>query len=264
MKISTGKTLLLSALILLGGCSGGGSRSLIEPGLIESRSYFVSINDTLHGIYHFRAKAVESRRSELDSIFTNEKIELTNSVDYSYNPELIHNVSWYNNAGEINYSRLYSFNAESGKPSEAEFHTETNSITRQKDIELIETGDGRGGGLLLFPKIFHNDEGMMIGADAFRVKIVEGEYQPDSESFRIEVMSQKGAIVYSSSYDKNFLQVIGDVEPLSPGEWHSYALPWDSTNNDGKKLSPGVYTIKITIPAFPGSYSETLRFYLNG
>ncbi|TAL69787.1 MAG: hypothetical protein EPN82_03965 [Bacteroidetes bacterium] len=100
----------------------------------------------------------------------------------------------------------------------------------------------------------------VFGVKATRNKIVENEYIPTSETFRVDILNRKGAIVWSSGYGQNFLQVINPVLPKSKGETHKYTVEWYGNSSNQIPLIPGEYTLRMTIPAKPNSYTSTMNF----
>lgn len=104
------------------------------------------------------------------------------------------------------------------------------------------------------------DSSVVFGVEATRQADVEGEYLPSSEEFRIEIISQKGRLEWSSNYNKNFMQVISEVKPLKAGETHAYSIEWNGERNGGGKLAPGLYTIRAIIPARPKAYVTIFKF----
>jgi hypothetical protein len=96
--------------------------------------------------------------------------------------------------------------------------------------------------------------------NATRNKTVEGEYLPSSEDLRIFIFDSKGAIVWNSSHNMNYLMVIGEVLPIKIGASHEYIGHWNKKDNNGKSIQPGSYTAKLIIPAVPNNYSIDLAF----
>lgn len=97
-----------------------------------------------------------------------------------------------------------------------------------------------------------------FGVNAIRNKIVENEYIPTSEIFRVDILNKKGHIVWSSGYGQNFLQVVNPVLPIAKGEIHKYTVEWNGKSSNQIPLIPGEYTVKMTIPAKPFPYSALM------
>lgn len=95
---------------------------------------------------------------------------------------------------------------------------------------------------------------------AERNKINEGEYLPNSENIRLEIFDSEKRLIYNSAHNMNFLQVISEVLPMEEGKHHDYEISWNYLTNDGKKITPGNYTAKLTIPAVPNNYSIEIDF----
>ncbi len=95
---------------------------------------------------------------------------------------------------------------------------------------------------------------------ATRNKVIDGEYLPSSEDLRIMVYDSRGALVWNSSRDMNFLMVIGEVQPTKVGATHEYIGHWNKKDHSGKSLPPGIFTAKLIIPSMPNNYSIDLAF----
>lgn len=104
------------------------------------------------------------------------------------------------------------------------------------------------------------DSAILFQATATRMKIEEGEYLPNSETFRVEVISANGKRFWASNENMNFLQVIGRVMPENVGESHIYSMEWNLKDNFGNFLPDGRYAIRMVIPAKPNHYIEQLYF----
>ncbi|MBI5324597.1 MAG: hypothetical protein HZB41_04895 [Ignavibacteriae bacterium] len=100
----------------------------------------------------------------------------------------------------------------------------------------------------------------VFGVIAKRNKIIENEYLPTSETFRVDILNHKGAIVWSSGLGFNFLQVIKPVLPKSIGETYKYTVEWNGNSSNQIPLIPGVYTLRMTIPSKPQSYTASMTF----
>ncbi len=103
----------------------------------------------------------------------------------------------------------------------------------------------------------------VFGVIAKRIKTVENEYIPTSEIFRVDILNQKGHIVWSSGYGQNFLQVVNPVLPVSKGETHKYTIEWNGKTSNQIPLIAGEYTLKMTIPAKPMPYTTSMRLNWN-
>ena len=99
-----------------------------------------------------------------------------------------------------------------------------------------------------------------IGLSALRKSLPPKEYLPSSEDFRAEIFNQKSVLVWSSNFNKNFLQAKQPVKPLNIGDYYIYSIIWNSKNNNGVKANPGDYILKLTIPSQPYPYFVTFNF----
>ena len=86
--------------------------------------------------------------------------------------------------------------------------------------------------VLLKPFFNEQPDGSVIfGISAYRQALVEGEYCPSSETFRVEIINQKGKTIWSSNNNKMHMQVISDVLPENSGETYDYQLTWNGKDN---------------------------------
>jgi hypothetical protein len=99
-----------------------------------------------------------------------------------------------------------------------------------------------------------------FGAIAKRMKNVDNEYCPTSDTFRVDILNHNGISVWSSSYGLESLQVLTPVLPKEKGETHKYTVHWNGMQSNVIPLFPGEYTLKMTIPAKPEPYTATLKF----
>lgn len=114
--------------------------------------------------------------------------------------------------------------------------------------------------LTLMPFIRPSKESsVVIGVNAYRNRVVEGEYLPSSEDVRVVIRSGFKTI-WQSNQGMAFLTVIGPVRPESVGEVSTYTLDWDGTDADGLPISPGEYTADIIIPSRPAPYQTQITF----
>lgn len=96
---------------------------------------------------------------------------------------------------------------------------------------------------------------------AKRLATVDREYIPNSDVFRVNVFDQNGNLIWDSSFENNYLQVITNVEPVNVGDEHTYELHWNfSINNSKSKAKPGNYTALLMIPSKPNIYSCKIDF----
>lgn len=122
-----------------------------------------------------------------------------------------------------------------------------NAITKSENLELTPSYSTIANG---------NIEFML---QAKRIKIAD-EYLPNSESFRVEIFNLGGKMLFSSDYQMNYLQVIGEVEPKNIGEIHTYKYTWNRTDNNKQKIPTGKYRAILCIPAKPNHYTSTINF----
>jgi hypothetical protein len=127
--------------------------------------------------------------------------------------------------------------------------------TGQEDIESKQED------LLLMPAVeSQSDSSITFILNAQRIKFVVDEYLPNSEDFRVEIYSQKGKLVWSSNYEKNYLMVIGTVLPKQAGEIYTYKISWKGMDNNNKPAEPGNYYAQLTIPCLPNPYISKIFF----
>ncbi|MDA3842996.1 MAG: BsuPI-related putative proteinase inhibitor [Candidatus Kapabacteria bacterium] len=93
-----------------------------------------------------------------------------------------------------------------------------------------------------------------------RAHLKENEYLPSSEDLRIEVKTQSGKTIWTSTEGKNFLQVISEVKPVEVGDVHVYSMKWDGKSRSGKPFKSGTYIVELTIPAQPDNYTVTMKY----
>ena len=114
--------------------------------------------------------------------------------------------------------------------------------------------------LTLNPFIRPGDEGLVvIGVNATRNRVIEGEYLPSSEDVRVIIRSGFKTI-WQSNQGMAFLTVVSPVRPESVGEVSTYNLDWDGTDAEGQPLAPGDYTADIIIPSRPAPYQTQITF----
>lgn len=114
--------------------------------------------------------------------------------------------------------------------------------------------------LSLTPFIRPGDESsVLIGVNATRNRIIEGEYLPSSEDVRVIIRSGFKTI-WKSNDGMAFLTVITPVRPESVGEISTYSLDWDGNDTQGQPLRPGEYTADIIIPSRPAPYQTQITF----
>ncbi len=122
-------------------------------------------------------------------------------------------------------------------------------------------GNSSADPLTLLPSISEqNSNFITFSVKAVRNRTVEGEYLPSSEDIRIYVSDSNGKPVWNSDHNMSFTMAIGDVRPKSVGDTHEYTAAWNKKDNEGKRISPGVYNARMVIPAQPNNYSVNLAF----
>jgi len=116
--------------------------------------------------------------------------------------------------------------------------------------------------LELIPSVaMQNDSTALFTVTATRLANVINEYIPTSEEFRVEILSGKGNLIWSSNFGMNYLQVILQVRPEKIGDTYKYSLEWNGQTNKGVPATPGNYTANLIIPARPNQYSSTIQFH---
>jgi hypothetical protein len=104
-----------------------------------------------------------------------------------------------------------------------------------------------------------NDTGNFF-LKATRLKFKPDEYLPNSESFRVEVMTSDFGKLWQSNFKQNYFQVISEVKPKNVGETYEFKLVWNMKNNEGKKVTKGNYKARLIIPSTPENYFTTIDF----
>lgn len=138
-------------------------------------------------------------------------------------------------------------------------HTKERCFYKNKSNFDIEKDDNRKA-LELYPSVNKtSDSTATFVLYAKRDHIKENEYIPTSEKMRVLIFSEKGKMVYNSSFGKNFLQVISPVLPEKVGEIYKYELKWDGVDTNGKRLPTGTYRVEMIIPANPQKYSKSIE-----
>ena len=148
-----------------------------------------------------------------------------------------------------------------------EFDFETNdglygiTKTLKEFMTGINTPEDLGPALELSPTVENvTDSTLTFVLEATRKYPVEGEYIPNSEIFRVEILSLKGAIQWSSNHEANFLQAIHKVEPVEVNGVKKYTKDWNGMTIKSTKLPPGTYQARMTIPAKPKPYTTQIEF----
>jgi hypothetical protein len=109
-----------------------------------------------------------------------------------------------------------------------------------------------------YKKVDENSVKFMLKAERLQQKA--DEYLPNSENFRVEIYDNENSLIYNSDFEKNYLMVIGDVQPKEVGQTQEYEYTWDKKNNYKKAVPNGKYSAKLIIPAAPEIYSITIDF----
>ncbi|MDB5035051.1 MAG: Intracellular proteinase inhibitor [Chlorobi bacterium] len=83
----------------------------------------------------------------------------------------------------------------------------------------------------------------------------EGEYRPNGEQYRIEIMDDGGEVIWSSSRGLMFSQMVGEIAPKKVGEEITYRAIWSGLDyRTHERAAPGRYRIIATLPAKPAPY----------
>jgi hypothetical protein len=114
--------------------------------------------------------------------------------------------------------------------------------------------------LELAPAIEKDDGQIVFIVKATRLKLIDNEYFPDSEVFRVKVFDKSGKLIWQSNKGQNFFMAIQDVLPLETGQTHEYRLSWDKTDNKGNLVPPGDYTAELILPSKPFEYKSNMEF----
>ncbi|HYF02266.1 MAG TPA: BsuPI-related putative proteinase inhibitor, partial [Patescibacteria group bacterium] len=90
------------------------------------------------------------------------------------------------------------------------------------------------------------------------------EWMPSSENFRVIIFSAKGGEVWNSSFNMNYMTVVGDVKPVKVGTTEHYEMLWTGVGNNKQQVPAGTYTAQLIIPARPIPYTATVDFEWKG
>ena len=102
--------------------------------------------------------------------------------------------------------------------------------------------------------------GIDVGVLAKRIYMLQGEYLPTSESFRVLITDGKRNLVWRSDAGLAFLSVVTAVEPQATNAVHRYVMPWDGVDLGGQKVPEGEYTADLIIPSRPKPYATSIKF----
>ncbi len=138
-----------------------------------------------------------------------------------------------------------------------QYRYETDSGSFQRELLLQRVH--RSGALLLVPSVEVSDSGVTFRLRVRRIQPVEREYFPSSERLRVELFRGVKR-VWSSAEGVAFLQVIGVVEPVEPGQEQEYSLRWDGRIAAREELPAGLYRLRLSLPARPQEYAVELPF----
>jgi hypothetical protein len=138
---------------------------------------------------------------------------------------------------------------------------QTSCKSIDKEIKVTQKNDGR---MLLQAKYSHVENGdIKFALLAERLNVVNDEYLPSSEDFRVIIFNSNSDLIYNSDHEQNFLMVIKKVEPSGIGSKKEFEMIWNKKSNFNKTVTPGKYKANLMIPALPYSYSITLDFEIN-
>lgn len=93
----------------------------------------------------------------------------------------------------------------------------------------------------------------------------EEEYLPSGEKYRIELRSDVGETIWSSSHGKVFTMALGPMQPGEVGSEVTYREYWNGKDQLTRMaVPPGVYRIIATLPAQPTPYILREEFTWSG
>lgn len=107
-----------------------------------------------------------------------------------------------------------------------------------------------------------DDSLIVFVMDLLRLKPAEDEYFPTSERLRIVITNKLGKTIWSSDYDLNFLQIIGQVEPVEVGKVHRYIVPWNRKDNNGNYVKEGELRVSFILPVKPNNIVKVQELQL--
>lgn len=126
----------------------------------------------------------------------------------------------------------------------------------EDEVKYTKKNDGR---MYLKANYFYESDGnIKFVLIAERIRVLEEEYLPSSEDFRIVLFNDYSELIFNSDFEKNFLMVIKDVEPKFIGDTKKHEYVWNKKSNQGKAVPPGMYKANLLIPAMPTPYSILL------
>lgn len=141
----------------------------------------------------------------------------------------------------------------------SQIHFVTNRIQNDFDLQFKEVSEK----FQAFPQVISlNDSLIIFVLDLLRLRPTEDEYFPNSERLRIEITNELGKPIWNSDKDVNFLQIIGQVEPIEVGKMHRYIVPWNRTNNSGKFVSEGKLNVAYILPIKPNNIIKIMKLEL--
>lgn len=130
------------------------------------------------------------------------------------------------------------------------------------EIEVLSIEKLSNEELFLIPTFSHENGKYNFGLYVIRLNIDKQEqYFPSSERLRIEVLSHKGSLLWSSNYMMNYLTVVGDISAKAIGDIDFYSTLWNGKTNFGESIEPKLNNIVYILPIQPKNYvvSKTLK-----
>ena len=127
------------------------------------------------------------------------------------------------------------------------------------DINSLTTND-----LLLIPDAEQKADIIDFSLFALRInyKTRERSFFPSSEELRVEITNSKGASIWLSNENMNYLTVIGDVKPSNIADTYKYNIIKNLKAKDSKTITKGIYKINYTLPIVPRPYFINFDLYL--
>jgi len=154
----------------------------------------------------------------------------------------------------------FYFSVETLKKIDKEICNKINLLLTNEKVELEPDFKQLNEKFFPIPGIFFLSDSLFIFyLDLIRLQRSGNEYFPTSERLKIILRNNSGKIIWSSDYDLNFLQVIGNVEPSEVGSIHRYIVPWNRTSNDGKFVESGEFDVLFILPTKPENIVRTMK-----
>ena len=124
-----------------------------------------------------------------------------------------------------------------------------------KSIDIVDKKALGDEALFLVPTFLGSGKKYQFGLYAIRINESETKlYFPSSERLRVQILSHKDAVLWSSNYMMNYLAVIGELGAKSVGEIAFFTTEWNGKTNSGEKFEPTMANVLYILPIQPKNY----------